>query len=96
MKAKTEWVNFKEIKEKVGMEDVLDHYGLLRNYHSKKSFWVDTTKNTWHCSSCGESGNVLDLAALMEGVSTKLAALLLQKWFGIICDEDRKLFKEKS
>jgi len=113
MNSKTEWVNFKEIKENVGIEDVLDHYGLLRglkrekdnlvgyslcseNHRRERSFWVDTTENTWHCFSCGESGNILDFAALMEGVSTKLAALLLQKWFGIICDEDRKLFKEKS
>jgi len=113
MKAKTEWVNFKEIKEKVSMEDVLDLYGLLRglkrgkdklvgcplcseNHHSKKSFLVNLTENTWHCSSCGESGNVLDFVSLMENVSTKLAALLLKKWFGIICEEDRKLFKKRS
>jgi len=113
MKAKTEWVNFKEIKEKVGMKDVLDHYGLLKglkrekdnlvgyslyseNHNSKKSFWVNLAENTWHCFSCGESGNVLDFVSLMENVSTKLAALLLKKWFGIISEEDRKLFKEKN
>lgn len=110
---KTEWVNFKEIKEKVGMKDVLDHYGLLKglkrgkdkligcplcskNHHSKKSFWVNTTENIWQCFACSESGNVLDFVSTMEGVSIKLAALLLQKWFGIICEEDRKLFKEKD
>lgn len=113
MKAKTERVNFKEIKEKVSMEDILDRYGLLKklkrgkdklmgcpfcgeNHHYKKSFLVNTTENIWHCSSCGESGNVLDFVAAMEDVNIKLAALLLQKWFGIICEEDRKLFKEKS
>jgi len=113
MKAKTEWVNFKEIKEKVGMKDVLDHYGLLKglkrekdnlvgyslyseNHNSKKSFWVNLAENTWHCFSCGRSGDVLDFVSLMENVSTKLATLLLQKWFGIISEEDRKLFKERS
>jgi len=113
MNSKTEWVNFKDIKEKVGMKDVLDHYGLLKelkrekdklvgyslcneDHHSKRSFVVNTTENTWHCFSCGESGNVLDFVALIEDVNIKLAALLLKKWFGIICEEDRKLFKKRS
>jgi len=36
MKAKTEWVNFKEIKLKVNMEDILEHYGLLKDLKRKE------------------------------------------------------------
>lgn len=36
MKGKTEWVDFKEIKEKVSMEDILDHCGLLKDLKRRK------------------------------------------------------------
>jgi len=35
MKAKTKWVDFKAIKAKVGIEDVLEHYGLLEGCGSR-------------------------------------------------------------
>ena len=37
MKAKTKWVDFKEIKEKVGIEGILKHYGLLDELTSRKN-----------------------------------------------------------
>ena len=36
MKAENEWVNFLEIKEKVGMKDILEHYGLLKDLERKE------------------------------------------------------------
>jgi len=114
MKAKTEWVDFKEIKEKVGMEDILEHYGLLKGlrkrkdelvgfcpvhdekHYNKNSFCVSTVKNNWHCFSCGAGGNVLDFVATMEGIDIRQAGLLIQKWFGIVSGEDKKLTKEKK
>ncbi|MBC8459221.1 MAG: toprim domain-containing protein [Deltaproteobacteria bacterium] len=35
MKSKTEWVDFKEIKEKVKIEDILQHYNLLEGFTRK-------------------------------------------------------------
>jgi len=35
MKSKSEWVDFKDIKEKVNMEDVLHHYALLKDLKKK-------------------------------------------------------------
>ncbi len=32
----------------------------------------------------------------MEGVDIRQAGILIQKWFGIVCQEDRKLAKEKE
>lgn len=37
MKSKTEWVNFREIKEKVSMEDILRHYELLKGLRRKEN-----------------------------------------------------------
>jgi len=36
MKSKSEWVDFKEIKENVSMEEILDHYGLLKGLKRRK------------------------------------------------------------
>lgn len=50
MNEKTEWVDFKEIKEKVSMEDILGHYKLLKGLKRKgnelKGFCPFTTRNT--------------------------------------------------
>lgn len=37
MKSKSEWVDFKEIKEKVSMEEILDRYGLLKGLRRKEN-----------------------------------------------------------
>lgn len=101
---------FKEIRKKVRMEDVLDYYGLLnglkreegklvscplcKENHDGKNFRINTAENTWHCFSCGESGDVLDFVVAMEDVNVELAVYLVKKWLGIICDEDREMVKE--
>ena len=36
MKSKNEWVNFREIKQKVSMQDILGHYGLLKSLKCKE------------------------------------------------------------
>ena len=36
MNEKTEWVDFKEIKEKVSMKDILGHYKLLKGSNAKE------------------------------------------------------------
>jgi len=113
MKSKSEWVDFKEIKENVSMEEILDHYGLLEGlkrrkdeligfcpihdekHYNKNSFCVSTVKNNWHCFSCGAGGNVLDFVAVMENVDIRQAGLLIQKRFGVVSGEDKKLVKEK-
>ena len=113
MKSKSEWVDFKEIKENVSMEEILDHYGLLKGlkrrkdeligfcpihdekHYNKNSFCVSTVKNNWHCFSCGAGGNVLDFVAAMENVDIRQAGLLIQKRFGVVSGEDKKLVKEK-
>jgi len=92
------WVSFDDIKARVSIEDVLDHYGVkLRQRKdeltglcpfpghddTRASFSANTTKNVFQCFGCKKSGNVLDLVAYMEGVEIREAGLLLQGWFQI-------------
>ncbi len=37
MRSKSVWVDFKEIKEKVSMEEILDHYGLVKSLKRKQN-----------------------------------------------------------
>ena len=59
------WVDFKEIKEKVSMKQVLNFYGILDDFvqkgdelvgccpihkgDNKNAFHINTEKNVWHC-----------------------------------------------
>jgi len=92
-----QWVNFKEIKEKVSIKDVLVYYDAkgLKEANGKlvgrcpvhggdnpTAFHVDLEKNIWHCfTGCKRGGNVLDLVACKEGISIRDAALKLQELF---------------
>jgi DNA primase len=91
------WVNYRELKEAVSLEQVLEHYGLLQSLtrkgdnlegacpihggQSPRQFRVSTTKNVYHCFSCDAGGNILDFVAAMEDVDIRPAALLLVDWF---------------
>ena len=94
----TQWVSFDEIKGRVSIEDILNHYGVkLRQRRdeltglcpfpehddTRASFSANTIKTIFQCFSCKKSGNVLDLVAYMEGVEIREAGLLLQEWFQI-------------
>jgi DNA primase len=94
---RTRWVNYRELKEAVSIEQVLEHYGLLSGLrrrgdnlegacpihggHSPRQFRVSLGKNAYHCFSCEAGGNVLDFVAAMEDVEIRPAALLLVDWF---------------
>jgi DNA primase len=94
---RTRWVNYRELKEAVSIEQVLDRYGLLAGLtrrgdnlegacpihggHSPRQFRVRATKNAYHCFSCDAGGNTLDFVAAMEDVEIRPAALLLVDWF---------------
>src|SRR2546430_879517 len=93
------WVDFKLLKERLSIEQVLAHYGLsekltrkgnalvgvcpLHGGDNKTSFRASLTKNIYHCFSCGAGGNIIDLAAALEGVDVRAAALRLKAAFGI-------------
>src|SRR2546427_732430 len=72
---KAGWVDFKTIKDRVSVEQVLAHYGInwlrrsgdeLRgkcpihpNAEGERTFHVNLAKNLFHCFSCGGSGRLV-------------------------------------
>lgn len=110
-KKKKDWVDFKEIKARVSMEDILDHYGLMEELKRKKdemsglcpfheetkgSFRASLTKNAFNCFGCKAHGNILDFVSLKEGVDIRKAGLLIQEWFGIVPEGQEKDAKRKK
>jgi DNA primase len=94
---RTEWVDFRALKEAVSLEAVLDHYevkklrrrgdqleGCCPLHHGERedAFHASLSKNVFHCFACDAKGNVLDFVATMERCSLREAALKLQAWFG--------------
>jgi len=91
------WVDFRAIKQAVGIEQVLGRYGVKLRRSGKKlrgpcpihrgegtdTFHASIDKNAFHCFSCQAKGNVLDLVAAMEHCSLREAALKVRDWFSI-------------
>lgn len=82
----------KDVLQKYGFADKLKQKGNEltgqcpihdQSDYEKNSFSANTERNIWHCFSCGESGNVLDLVMAMEKTSVRKAAMLLQEWFDL-------------
>jgi len=94
---KKRWVNFKEVKDQLSFEVVIEHYGLVLKqvkgnelvglcpFHEEKepSFKINTQKKVFNCFGCHASGNILDFVVKMENVSIRKAALLVQEWFNM-------------
>jgi len=98
MNKKNNWVDYKEIKRRVTIKEILDHYGLLSGMRQKKdeligacpfhketkpSFHVSLNKNAFQCFGCKAKGNILDFVQQKEGVEIREAGLLISQWFGI-------------
>lgn len=92
------WVDFKELKSKVGIFQVLEHYNVnwlrkekdslrgrcpIHKGEGDRSFHVSLSKNAFHCFSCEAKGNIFDFVIAMENVSLREAALKLSEWFQI-------------
>ena len=99
-----DWVDFKEVKDRVTMQMVLDHYQInwlrtsgeelrgrcpIHEGEGQRTFHVNLSKNAFYCFSCKAKGNVLDFTAAMEDVSVRDAALKLAEWFGLGQAESR-------
>ena len=91
------YLDFRAIKARVTIRQVLDHYGLtaqlqragesltgrcpIHQGDRTDSFRVSPDKNCYHCFSCQAHGNQLDLVAALEHCSAKEAAQKLTEWF---------------
>ena len=93
-----QWVSFDELKARVSIEDVLDHYRVadLRRrrdeliricpFHdeTKGSFSANVVKNIWQCFGCKRSGNIFDFVIEKgDAENVRAATLLLADWFDV-------------
>jgi DNA primase len=94
---KSNVLSFKEIKQCISLEQVLQHYGLFDTLQLRgKShrgpcpfceaadgtpFSVSLEKNCFQCFSCNASGNILDFVVRWEGISIREAGQILTKKF---------------
>lgn len=98
MNKKNNWVDYKELKKRVTIKEILDHYGLLSGMRQKKdeligscpfhkeskpSFHVSLIKNAFQCFGCKAKGNILDFVQQKESVELREAGVLIHQWFGI-------------
>jgi hypothetical protein len=90
-------LSFKELKQRISIEQVLQHYNLFETLHLKgKShrgpcpfceaadgtpFSVSLEKNCYQCFACKTSGNILDFVMQWEGIKVREAGQLLAKTF---------------
>ncbi len=80
-----QWVNFKTIKEQVSIEQIMEHYGLLKDAKRKghelrlhcpfhedhePSCTANTQKNGFHCFGCGVKGNIFAFVRLKEEIDS--------------------------
>lgn len=96
--SKGKFVDFRKLKEEVGIRRILEHYGLLAGLKEQgdrltgpcpfcegesDSFRVSMEKNCYKCFRCDGGGNVLDFVAAREDCSVREAAVSIAGWFGI-------------
>jgi DNA primase len=93
------YLDFRAIKARVAIHDVLDHYNLtaylkkagqtltgkcpIHQGDRGDSFRVSLDKNCFNCFSCQAHGNQLDLVVALEKCSLKEAGLKMMEWFGL-------------
>jgi DNA primase len=94
---KTNVLSFKDLKQRISIEQVLRHYNLFEGLQPRgKShrgscpfcevqegtpFSVSLEKQCFQCFTCRASGNILDFVARWEGVSIREAGQVLTKHF---------------
>lgn len=93
------YVDFRAIKARVSIHDVLDHYDIITQLKRtgetltgkcpihqgdrSDSFRVSLDKNCFNCFSCKAHGNQLDLVVALESCNVKEAAEKLIEWFAL-------------
>ena len=89
-------LSFKDLKQRISLEQVLRHYNLFDGLQLKgkshrgpcpfceaegSPFSVSIEKNCYQCFACKTSGNILDFVIKWEGVKVREAGQLLAKAF---------------
>ena len=91
---------FEEVKSAVDIRSAAEHLGLaVRNgmcscpLHTDRTPSMKIYDDHFHCFSCGEHGDVIDLAQIIYGTSAYEAAKILASDFGIAVNNSRPILK---
>lgn len=86
-------MEIKDIKARLSIENVLNHYNLTPDkhhktccpFHSEKtpSFTIYPKTNTFHCFGCGISGDTIEFIQLKENITKHEAILKAQDFIGV-------------
>ncbi len=98
-------VNFRELKERITIQDVLRHFQVhinewkndegrgscpLPGCDGKRTFTVNTTKQVFKCHVCKRGGDIIDFVKIKQEFSTlKEAGTFLSDAFGINAGENQ-------
>jgi DNA primase len=90
-------LSFKDLKQRISLEQVLRHYNLFETLQLKgkshrgpcpfcegeegSPFSVSLEKNCFQCFLCHVSGNILDVVIKLEGITLREAGQLLNRTF---------------
>jgi DNA primase len=98
MSSKPRFVDFRDLKQRVTIREILGHYGWLDQLRGQgdrlsgpcpicdsggNSLRVSQEKNCFKCFRCEAAGNILDFVAGMEDCSIRESALQIAEWFRI-------------
>ena len=103
-KSKSGFIDFRLLKQRVQIMDILDHFGLRETLHlSGKTlvgscpicggegdrFRVSPEKNVWNCFGKEcKGGNVLDFVAKKEAIPLREASRRIVEWLALDLDSD--------
>jgi DNA primase len=90
-------LSFKDLKQRISIEEVLRHYNLFETLQFKgkshrgscpfceaeegSPFSVSLEKNCFQCFTCHVSGNILDVVIKLEGITLREAGQFLNRTF---------------
>lgn len=112
MKKKSRYIDFKQLKQLVSIQQVLEHYELWDDLEGEDDalsgycpvcegepedlFRVSLSRNCWNCFGDCSGGNILDLVAQMEECSIREAAVKMTGWFDIECSPPKRKSTRKT
>ena len=92
-------IDFKEIKQRVRITQIVHRYGWQLKQKGKDkligpcpihdgeqgstSFQITPSKDLWYCFKCREGGNILDLVSAVEKCDIRTAGLEITEWLNL-------------
>jgi len=102
----SQFVDFKEVKQKVTMIQLLQYYEITFTkkdsehincdcfkQNCKNIIKVNIKKNMWFCFGCKKGGNILDFVSIYENITIRQGALKLVQYFNLQNKEQEEILR---